>query len=181
MTFKVNRYKMSNQDAQKITDAIYYGARAVGQTLYKFVRSIYDEDAGVFTDYGQNDPNRTWSQIHFVNLCANAILNVKWGKEATDPAEIDILDISIPALVQLIFTLWSNPDLQKTIWESRAEDLWESDGHYGRQTRQEFTKSIVVHWGFDRKDGRRICELLQGSKMTLQGELVIGKSPREIR
>ena len=161
MELNIARFKMSNEDCQKILDAVFYGTRKVAEELYRFNRPVYDENAGVFTDYGENDPNRTWAQIHFTSLCGSAIVGVKWGEKQTDPCEIDILEISIPAIVQLLFSIWSNEELQKRILKSRGTDLYESDGHYGKQTEQEFVDGLMKIWWIDRKIGRRLCETLQ--------------------
>ena len=182
---KIRRYKITNNDAQRIIDAIDYGTRRVADKIYPYTHSVYDEDAGVFTDYGENDPQRTWAQIHFVGLCGAAIVAVKWGEQDTDLAEIDILEVAIPAVVQLVFALFSDPDTQREIWESRAQELWESDGHYGRETRDEFIEKTIALWGFDRRGGRAIVELLQNDYhpdvTRLTGELIVGKNHREIR
>jgi hypothetical protein len=176
---------MDRDDARKLVDAIYYGTRPAAQHMYEFIRPAYDEDAGVFTDYGQNDPSRTWANVHFQSLCANAVINVDWGKTDDGPVYVTLLEMSIGAVVQLLWALWSNDDLQKRVWKSAGFENWESDGHYGQQTREQFMAEEIQRYWIDRKCGIRISELLQATYgpniQKLQGELILGRNPRDIR
>ena len=183
--FTVIKIKMAQDEAQKIIDAIYYGTHAAAQHMYKFYSAVYDEDAGVHTDYNMNDPARTCANVNFQELCANAILNVQWNEHGNEPVYITFLNMSIGAIVQLIWCISSNEDLQRGIWKSRARGDWESDGHYGNQSKEDFIKEIIQQCWIDRKQGRKIANLLQDeyskNRERLEGLLVIGKTPRDIR
>lgn len=183
--FTVIKIKMAQDEAQKIIDAIYYGTRAAAQHMYKFYRSTYDEDAGVYTDYSQNDPARTWANVNFQELCANAILDVQWSEQENDPVYVTFLNMSIGAVVQLLWCISSNEDLQRSIWKSRAQGDWESDGHYGNQSKQDFIKERIHQCWMDRKQGLKIATLLQDeyskNHERLEGLLIVGKTPRDIR
>lgn len=158
---RVKKFKMPASDAAVIHDAIYYGGREVAQHLYPTHSRVYDEDAGVYTDYGLNNASVTWAQVHFLSLLGMAVVDSRCEHDS-DTCEIVLLDDAVGAVVQLIHTLYSDRDLQARIWKMRAESLWESDGHYGRQSKTEFTNDMIARWSFDRKIARKICEQLQG-------------------
>lgn len=183
--FGVTRFRMAQADVQKIVDAVYYGTHRAAEKMYEFHPSVYDEDAGVFTDYGQNNAARTWAQVHFQQLCAHSIINVEWNQNDGDPAYITLLDISIGAVVQLLWCLWSDDKLQTEVWRSVCSDNWESDGHYGNRSREKFISDTIKPYWIDRKTGRRICDLLQNTcsrdAQRLRSKLIIGKTSKDIR
>lgn len=158
--FEVTRYRMTRDDAHKIIDALRYGTRRAAEKLYEFTSPVYDEDAGVYTEYGQNDPNRTFAQVHFRNLCDNAIVGVEWNTADDDPTYVTLLDIAVPAVSQLLWAIWSDTELQDSILNARISSEWASDGHYGSKSREEFSAELTAIWRLDRTQGRRLCDLL---------------------
>jgi hypothetical protein len=177
--FEITRVKMTTDDTQKLLSAIDHGTRPAAQKMYEFNQPVYDEDAGVFTDYGQNDPARTFAQVHFVELCNNAILNVEWDNCTEDGpthAYITILNMAIPAVHQLLWCLYSDLAFQDTMLETRIRGEWESDGHYGSKSREEFEKDLKHMWRLDPAQGRRIGDQLQDGGRNAQhfyGKLII--------
>ncbi len=177
--FEVTRFRMTTDDAQKLLSAVENATRPAAQKMYEFSQPVYDEDAGVYTDHGQNDPTRTFAQVHFVELCNNAILGVKWDNYTEDGpthAYITILNMAIPAIHQLLWYLYSNPEFQNTILEPRISGAWESDGRYGTKSREEFAEEMKRMWWIDPIQGRRIGDQLQNGDRDahhLYGEMVV--------
>ena len=65
---KIKKITLSARDIDKINNLVYYGAHFVAQREYEFIGSTYDEDAGVFTDYGMNNTARTWATSALVQM-----------------------------------------------------------------------------------------------------------------
>jgi hypothetical protein len=153
---KIKKIVLNDAEAKAITTVIEHG-NTIADVIYPFIQPIYDEDAGVFTDYGCNDTNCTWAGIHFRNLLSNVVFaTIRSG----DNVEFKLFDIGIPALVQGLHRFYSDKDLQYACSQRTAVDLWESDGHYGSQTRVEFIKEHLDRVAIDRKLGRNLCEKL---------------------
>lgn len=173
----VVRVTLTENQYYKLTDVIYYGARDAAQKIYTFHRPVYDEDAGVYTDYGQNEQSVTWANLHFLSLLGNAIVCVHKLKTPGEPVIIDLLDMAIPAISQLLIAVWSDTELQTQIWKRRAGDDWESDGHYGSQSKQEFTADMNEHWWIDRKTGREIIDRFDDRRYAKRMQFTLHEKP----
>ena len=155
---KTKRIVLNAKEAEAVTAVIENGI-SIADAIYPFVQPSYDEDAGVFTDHGKNDADRTWAGIHFRNLLQNAVIDQSWGSD-NGSVQFRFLDISIPALVQGLHRFYSDKNLQRGCLQRAAVNLWESDGHYGSQTRDEFVEETIGRMAIDRKLGKTLCEKL---------------------
>lgn len=162
--------ELTEHEYQTIADMIYYGTRIIADEIYPFHHSVYDEDAGVFTDYGQNQPDRTWAQTNLMSLLTHAIITVEWDK-TDDERGYDpnpnrktityILDMSIGAIVQALHKMTCDEKIQKRVWLNKITGDYESDGHYGTQSQQEYIETELKRLWVDRKTGRALIEKIQ--------------------
>lgn len=166
---RCNAIDLTEREYQTIADIIYYGTRIIADEIYPFHRSVYDEDAGVFTDYGQNNPDRTWAQCNLVSLLTHAIITAEFDETTDDERGYDpnrktityILDMSIGAIVQAIHKMTCDDKLQKRVWMNKITGDYESDGHYGSASKQEYVESELKRLWVDRKTGRALIEKIQ--------------------
>lgn len=166
---KIKKITMTVKDYDNLTDLVFYGTRTVMNKIYPFHVPVFDEDAGVYTDYSQNKQETTWASIHFMNLVANGIVGIDEDKliNPDDPVTVNVLEISIPAIIQLIHAVYADEKLQKTIWQSRGNDLWESDGHYGSDPKDIFIADCLKNWWIDRQTGRKLIDILESDFSSL--------------
>jgi len=161
--------ELPEREYQTIADMIYYGTNIIADEIYPFYRSVYDEDAGVFTDYGQNEADRTWAQCNLHQLLTHAIIAAKWIDESDDERGYDpnrktlvyILDMSIGAIAQALHKMTCDDKLQKRVWMNKITGDYESDGHYGPQSKQEYIDAELKRLWVDRKTGRKLIEKIQ--------------------
>lgn len=166
---RCTRIELTENEYQTIADMIYYGTRIIADEIYPFHHSVYDEDAGVFTDYGQNNPDRTWAQVNLQELLTHAIITVKWLDEPDENGEYNpnrktityLLDMSIGAIVQAIHKMTCDDKLQKRVWMNKITGDYESDGHYGSASKQEYVESELKRLWVDRKTGHALIEKIQ--------------------
>jgi len=158
---------LSSSDWQAISGLIQYGTHMTVQREYEFVRPEYDEDAGIFTDYGLNETARTWANVYMTSLLQRVILDIDYRTAQQDlppeTTEFDVegmlLDMAIPALVHLLVCCLDQ-EHQKNIWLSKIRGDYESDGHYGRQSRQEYIDSELQRHMVDRKRIKYIIDAI---------------------
>ena len=159
----------TQQIADKIQDAVYYATIPVAQHLYPLFQSVYDEDAGVFTDYGMNQSSRTWAQIHFRTCVLNAVIFVDYhgddiGYNPDRPVTMYITDIGSAALTQLLWTLAITPKLQEKVYGEKLSGYWDSDGHYSGKSKKDFIDSKISKEMLDKKTTKRVVELIQDAR-----------------
>lgn len=164
----IDGIELPEREYNIIADMIYYGTNIIADKIYPFHHSVYDEDAGVFTDYGQNNPDRTWAQLHFKQLLTHAVITVKWinddderGYDPNRKTMVYLLDMSIAAIVQALHKMTSDEKLQKRVWMNKITGDYESDGHYGSQSKNEYVESELKRMWVDRKTVRALIEKLQ--------------------
>lgn len=161
MKLSISRFQITSQQYSLIHDLIYYGSRPTAQHCYEFNAPVYDEDAGVYTDHGQNAANRTWANSHLMALLKHAVLDVIPIDEIHQTVELHVLSHTIGALVQLLHTVATNDDLQAKIWMAYATDLWESDGHYDQGwSRTGWIETQVAHRWIAYRDAKSLTDQL---------------------
>ncbi len=84
---------------------------------------------------------------------------------------MDILEIAGPALCQLIHAIYADEALQRDILTSRANNFWESDGHYERVSKSVFIERRIKEWWIDRSIGKRIIDAIQEERKSRVGRL----------
>jgi len=160
---QLSTVKMQCRDYERLNELIQYGGAEVAQKEYELAGSSYDEDAGVFTDYGMNEAARTWANIHFTQLLGMAILQGDFPDRTDDEpnpeGEVMFLHMGIPAVVHFLMAM--DDETQRNIWKQQGAAFWESDGHYGGGNRQEFVEKWANDRMLDRKKKREIVSLLQ--------------------
>jgi len=166
MNLKISskKIKTDQETAQKLLDIIYHGARIAADEIYPFYRSVYDEDAGVFTDYGQNSPNRTFAQTNMLGMLEIASIAAQQWVFLSDPdiVEIELPQMAVGTICQLIWNLYCNDKLQRRVWINKITEDWESDGHYGTQKKEEYIETEMKRLWIDSKTGRKIIESIMG-------------------
>lgn len=171
MNKELRAVKLPANDWSALNELVYYGAIPTAQREYEFIPPTYDEDAGISTDYGQNQYARTFANIYMTQLLSQVIQDVDFRSlqdltaeeyEANSNPEIEglLLNMAIPALNHLLITCMDK-EHQKSIWMRKIRDSWESDGHYGTQSRQEYIDSELTRLMLDNKRIRRINDVLQ--------------------
>jgi hypothetical protein len=161
---QISKIIMPAEDWNSLHDLLFYGARIVAQQQYEFIKPSYDEDAGVFTDHGQNEYSRTFANVYMTTLLGTAILDIErpeFTEENPNPPTTGyILSAAIPALSHFLVAIGIT-ETQKRIWMAKISGDYESDGHYGRETKEEYYQTELTRHMWDRKRIRRVQDLLQ--------------------
>lgn len=101
-----------------------------------------------------------------IGLLQNAILDIEWQLSENDlnpECEGMVLGIAIPAICHLLVACMDKGHQHK-IWELKLRDDWESDGHYGHQTRDEFLTEQHERLFVSRKRLKQIADTLQSAR-----------------
>jgi len=109
--------------------------------LYPFALPCYDEDAGVYTDYGQNRSRNMWLNIvindigrQWHDFCLNSGLEFDNEKQIVqyDPRQLPV------GIHFVLSELADNDKFRQRIITALASEYWESDGHYSGQTKSAY-------------------------------------------
>jgi len=156
--------KMSSRDFELLADLIYEGGTLVAQQEYEWVTPQFDEDAGVFTDYGENSAARTWANVYFTQLLQSALLQSDFPDRTDEnenpEGEVMFLAIAVSSVIHFLSRM--DDATQRKIWMQQGGSNYDSDGHYGLQTRDAYVQEWVERRMLNSKRRKAIIEALNG-------------------
>ncbi len=116
----------------------------------------------IFDRHAGSDPDDEYPATNVNNIWAASLLSAALG----EPLVTRNGDWQQPprwqraGLTCLIFNLYTQEKMQRDLWRRAAQRLWDSDGHYGRDSREKFIADFVSERWISRDEGKRICDAL---------------------
>ena len=131
---EAKKVTLSREQFEFLSWSIQY-SRGVIDTWYPVNTPVYDEDAGVHTDYGTNTMHIIWANNFFnsgLQIAGLAIHKVIWND---DVAELTIPVFCKPFIIAILIGANEN---QEKLLQHDLSYLYESDGHYEGISQSDF-------------------------------------------
>jgi hypothetical protein len=151
----IKRCTLTEEEWQRLELVLKYG-KSFADYLYPVSRSVYDEDAGVFTDYGKNDQATIWANIWFQKALSMSVQSVEETEE-DGIFEVLFLGGFEGVFAQALFASQSPDGPAERIFRAEAEYLWE-ESYRPESEKEEYISRMAASMRISPKEMKGLSE-----------------------